>query len=115
MDAKMLAEFRKRVIEDAGYRKKFCDDPVTALKDVGIDVPQGTAIPKLDQKDLDDRISNLRAQFGAKIGTLYSADFSKKISGGQLDLVNKAFNFGAAFGGIGPVAARASVAATVQW
>lgn len=70
-DEKMIAEFRKRLIEDATFRKRFAADPAEALRSVGIDVPESAVIPPIDLAELEKRVDSAKDILGADVGKLY--------------------------------------------
>jgi hypothetical protein len=78
MDQKTVAAFRKKLIEDASFRKAFAADPDGALRTIGIAVPAGANITPIDPKELDSRVSRLKEALGDNIKELYTAeDFAK--------------------------------------
>lgn len=70
-DEKMIAEFRKKLIEDASFRKSFAANPAEALRSVGIDVPESAVIPPIDAAELEKRVDSAKAILGADVSKLY--------------------------------------------
>lgn len=79
-DEKMIAEFRKKLIEDAGFRKRFAADPAEALRSVGIDVPESAVIPPIDAAELEKRVDSAKAILGADVNKLYQPNAFGKLA-----------------------------------
>jgi hypothetical protein len=69
-----IAGFRKRLIQEEGFRREFAADPDGTLRRSGITVPAGANIPPIDVAQLDDRVTRLKEALGEDITALYSAD-----------------------------------------
>jgi hypothetical protein len=69
-----VADFRKKLIEDAQFRQEFAADPDGTLRASGVSVPAGTVIAPLDAAGLEQRIVRLKAALGEDIEAVYSAD-----------------------------------------
>ena len=91
MDEANLTQFRQKIVEDEEYRHRFCENPAEALKEVGIDVPEGTEIPAIDKQDFDERINNLRVSFKGRMSNLYSM---KSLSTQDMASVNSTLGIG---------------------
>lgn len=79
-DEKMIAEFRKRLIEDATFRKRFASDPAEALRSVGIDVPESAVIPPIDLAELEKRVDSAKGILGADVAKLYAPNAFGKLA-----------------------------------
>lgn len=65
--AEKVAAFRSKLINDAAYRHQFADNPLAALRAVGINVPDGTQLPAVSRADLEAVVTQLKATFGPRL------------------------------------------------
>lgn len=99
-DEKTIAEFRKRLIEDASYRKRFAADPADALRSVGIDVPESAVIPPIDLAELEKRVDGAKAMLGADVTKLYQPGAFGKLAADRANFkrLEQATNIGTRVG-----------------
>ncbi|MBI4617275.1 MAG: hypothetical protein HY720_26925 [Planctomycetes bacterium] len=62
-----IGRFRRRVIEDADYRRQLASDPAMALAELGIEMPPGAALASLDPAWLEERAAQIRTLLGTGV------------------------------------------------
>ena len=55
-----ISDIFGKVVSDAEYRKKFCDNPKAVFEEEGVELPEGMDIlENIDPAELDDRINKI--------------------------------------------------------
>jgi hypothetical protein len=85
------ADFRTKLIEDAGFRKSFAADPVGALKSLGMTVPDGVSIQPIPLAELEGRVTKLKAALGNDLTDLLGATRDPKRKQQLEEIMNFSF------------------------
>ena len=120
MDKKKQAEFRTLILENEEFRRNFCHNPVAALREIGMDVPEGVDIPPIDDNEMEERVKKVKAELGDDVKLLYSEEDFEKLRGERpaatkrFDKVGDLINISRKIGDIGGVY-RISAFGTADW
>jgi hypothetical protein len=69
-----VAAFRRKLIDDAQFRREFAAEPARVLRSMGIDVGDEADLEPMNAAVLEDRVSRLKEALGDDIGALYSVE-----------------------------------------